>query len=425
MPSLELKFLTEDTRLVELARLYWELDREGKTFPHQLKYLALGFSVPANKILGTVLETCEAFSPEIACETCGRSRSYRSRSDYSEARRHYKRYGSWQCWDCYLEEERKRREEERRRREQAEQQELTLGRHRKELIRKAYRRDEGRDYLLPAELSLTSAVYLFSGMKAGGSVRPHRPRSLWEPPTVGFEESDVFSPRIIRDISPTKAFDEEILDRLRARGLVAVSPESEPEAFEFYDDSIVGFDTEKVQWQILPDVPADERPSFVNQVEERLGRREYKNWHDEWPQLWKKIAVAECLQFLVHTLNDCGYSYTPDAEASDLFGSLTDNYSLAQMFRQIDKATKDFADFARQQRWPIRAGRAVEQVRSNVEYYCSQGWEIFAFSYRPACPVRSVISDVFFDTVLGLGEDYFFKAPKDVDPLKIKDEEKV
>jgi hypothetical protein len=260
-------------------------------------------------------------------------------------------------------------------------------------------------------------------MKSVGPVRT-RPHSFWEPISEGVEEPDVLSPRIIRKISPTKAFDEEILDRLKARGLVAVSPETEPEAFEFYDDSIVGYDSEKVLWQILPDVPAEERPSFVRQVEERLGRREHKNWHEEWPRLWKKIAVAECIQFLVCTLDDCGYSYTPDSEASDLFGSLIDNYSLAQVFRQIDKATRDFADFARQQRWPMRAGRAVGQLRGNVEYYRSRGWEIFAFCYRPMSPARSPISKIFFDTVLGIGEDYFFKAPQDVGLPEIHTEEK-
>jgi hypothetical protein len=251
-------------------------------------------------------------------------------------------------------------------------------------------------------------------MKAGGSVRPHHPCGFWEPPTEITEEPDGFSPRIIKGVSPTKTFDEEILDRLKSRGLVAVSPESEPEAFEFYDDSIVGYDTERVVWQILPDVPAEERPSFVHQVEERLGHHEHKNWYDEWPKLWKKIAVAESLQFLVYTLNDCGYSYNPDAEASDLFGSLIDNFSLAQVFRQIDKATRDFADFARQQRWPMRADRAVGQLRGNVEYYRSQGWEIYAFCYRPMSPTRSAISKVFFDTVLGVGEDYFFQTPNDM-----------
>lgn len=143
MPHLELKFLTEDARLVELARLYWELDEEEKRFPHQLKELAPRFSVPANKILDTVRESCVASSPTIACETCGNPRSYKSRSDYSEAQRHYGRYGSWKCWDCYREEERRRHEDERLRRELAEQQALTLRRHRKELIEKTYARPEG------------------------------------------------------------------------------------------------------------------------------------------------------------------------------------------------------------------------------------------------------------------------------------------
>lgn len=60
MLPLELKFLTEDPRLIELARLYWELDQEEKVFPHHLKGLAPRFAVPANKILKTVMQNCEA-----------------------------------------------------------------------------------------------------------------------------------------------------------------------------------------------------------------------------------------------------------------------------------------------------------------------------------------------------------------------------
>jgi hypothetical protein len=62
----------------------------------------------------------------------------------------------------------------------------------------------------------------------------------------------------------------------------------------------------------------------------------------------------------------------------------------------------------------MRAGRAVGQLRGNVEYYRSQGWEIYAFSYRPVSPARSAISKVFFDSALGVGEDYFFQTPKDM-----------
>jgi hypothetical protein len=370
MPSLELKYLTEDARLVELARLYWELDQGENRFSHQLKELVSRFFVPANKIPGAVREICEAFSPAIACETCGQARHYDSRSDYLEAQRYYRYYRSWQCRKCYLEEDRQLRELERAQRELAEQQALALSRHRRGLIEKTYVRQQGRDYLLPTELSLTSAVYLLSAMKAGGPVYPC---TFWGQFTTRSEEPDVSSPLIIKDISPTKAFDEEILDRLKARGLVAVSAASEPEAFDFHEDMIVGYDSGRVQWQILPDVPADERPSYIRRVEERLESRGHKTWHDEWPQLWKKIAAAECVQFLVCSLDKFGISYAPDVQATDLFGSLVDTYSLAQMFMQIDHATKRFADFARRQRWPMRVGRAVEQVRSNVEYYRSQG----------------------------------------------------
>lgn len=413
MTPLALKFLMEDAHLTELARLYWELDQEEKAFPHYVKGLASKFSIPASRVLKTVQQTCEASSPAIACETCERPQLYRSRSDFLYEQRHYRRYGRWRCWDCICGEERRWREEERMRRALAEQQALALRRHQKELVEKAYARQEDRDYLLPTELSLTTAVYLLSSIKTGGPVCP--------PDTfeVGAELSDrpgFSSPWVIRDISPTKAFDEEILERLKSRGLIAISPASEPEAFDFEQDTIVGYEAGKVFWEVLPNVPSEECLPFIRQVEDNVRRREYKAWHEEWPSLWKRIAASECIQFLVHSLERYDYTYIPNLQATELFNDLVENYSVAQVFKLTDKATKDFVDFARQQKWPMRPSRVVDKIRSNEAYYRSQGWSIFSFQRRPACPLQSVISRIFFDTVLGIGDDGFFEAPKDIDP---------
>lgn len=418
MPPLELKFLTEDAHLIELTRLYWELDQEEKGFPHQIKELVSKFSVPANKILKTVQQNCEASSPAIACEECGCARRYGSRNAYLEAQRHYRRYGRWRCWKCYSEEERRGREEERQRQEVAKEQALALRMHGKELVENAYARREARDYLLPTELSLTSAIYLISSMKAGGPVYP---LDVLESGAGHNVEPDIFSPWIIKNISPTKSFDEEILDRLHSRHLIAISPKSEPEAFDFNEDLIVGYNSDKVLWDLLPDVPTDERHSYIRQVEDRLKRREHKSWREEWPSVWRKIAVAECIQFLVYSIERYNFSYTPDEQATVLFNPLVDNYSVAQVFKLIDKATKDFADFARQQRWQMKASRVVEKIQKNEAYYRSQGWTIFSFSNRPAFLPQSVISRIFFDTVLRVGDDGFLKAPKDIDPSKIEE----
>lgn len=185
MPPLALKFLSEDAHLTELARLYWELDQEEKAFTNQVKGLASRFSVPANQVLKTVLESCEASSPVIVCETCGRPQQYKSRNDFLDGQRHYRRYGSWRCWDCICEEERRRREEERVRRALAEQQALALRRRQKELVEKTYARQEARNYLLPTELSLTTAIYLLGGIRAGGLVcRPLQRRPAYPPQSV-------------------------------------------------------------------------------------------------------------------------------------------------------------------------------------------------------------------------------------------------
>lgn len=112
-----------------------------------------------------------------------------------------------------------------------------------ELIEKAYTRQEAWDYLLPTEVSFTSAIYLLSCIQAGGPVC-----TFGIPESSGDRcgEPDILSPRIIKNISPTKAFDEELLDRLKSRGLIAISPASQTEAFEFYEEQIVEYDSQKV-----------------------------------------------------------------------------------------------------------------------------------------------------------------------------------
>ena len=64
----------------------------------------------------------------------------------------------------------------------------------------------------------------------------------------------------------------------------------------------------------------------------------------------------------------------------------------------------------------------VKKVRDNEAFYRSQGWPIYSFNYRPVYPARSVIGRIFFDDVLGISEDYFFKAPKDVEMRKTDEE---
>lgn len=93
MLPLALKFLTDDAHLTELARLYCELDQEENIFPLQMKVFASMFSVPANQVLKTVLESWEASSVLIACETCWLPQQYRSANGGMPAEPHHKDEG--------------------------------------------------------------------------------------------------------------------------------------------------------------------------------------------------------------------------------------------------------------------------------------------------------------------------------------------
>jgi hypothetical protein len=410
MEPFELQFSTEDLRLIEMARLYWELRAgEEKVFEHRLKDIAARFGEKDADVRKLVKENCRALSAKWVCGECGAHKSYVSRNDYVSdvSGRWYFPWAAageegfrWLCSECSRRLERARREEERREQELVNRQHLEALRRRREVIAATFHKALRRE-VSQADLSLTSAVYLLCLARGGAD--------------ENYERIDpVYS---IDNLTPTGGFDVELVKHLERDELIAVDPDSLPGAFEFDGDELVDYNPASVSWLILPGVAAESRFRLFGRLHEIFAARDWPpSWANEWAPLWRRIAVEECVQFLSHLLRKNRLDFTPGAKTRDFLTGVIDEYSAAQVHYLLWKVTeKAAADLWRGRVTEEQAAeRLIHSIEARLETSRSRGWEVYSFERSAYCP-RSLVSKVFFDTVLGIGEKGFMSRPADHD----------
>ena len=409
MAPLELQFSTEEPRLIEMARLYWKLRAgEEKVFEHTLKDIAARFGETEAGVRKLVRESCRALSTKWVCGECGAHKSYVSRNDYTGDVSGRWRFpwvvgeeGSrWLCPECSRRLEKLRREEERREQELVNRQHLEAFRRRREVIAAKFHKSPRKE-VGPADLSLAGAVYLLCLARGGADENYER----------------VYPAHSIDNLTPTRTFDVELVTQLERDELIAVDPDSLPGAFEFDGDELVDYNPVSVSWLILPGVSTEDRVGLFGRLNEVFAARDWPpSWAGEWVPLWRRIAVEECVQFLSQLLRRNKLDFTPGAKTRDFLTGIMDGYSAGQVHYLLWKVTeKAAADLWRGRVTEEQvAERLVHSVEARLETSRSKGWEVYSFERSAYCP-RSVISKVFFDTLLGIGEKGFTSRPADHD----------
>lgn len=410
MELFELQFSTEDPRLIEMSRLYWELRAgEEKVFEHRLKDIAARFGEKDTDVRALVKVHCRALSTKWICNECGIPKSYVSRNEYKSDNSHRGHIfwttleegtSSWQCPACSLRAERARREEERREQELVNLRHLETLRRRREVIEATFHKTLRRE-ISPAGLSLTDAVYLLSLIKGGGNEN-----YTWIEPIHSIE-----------NLTPTRNFDAETVGLLEHDDLIAVDPDSLQSAFDFKGDEIIDYNPLSVSWLLLPGVAAESRVRVVSQLNEMFAARNWLSWwKGEWPAIWRRIAVEESIQYLSYLLERNKLDFSPGAKTREFLLKIVDEYSVAQIYYLFWKVTeKAAADLWRGSVTEEAATeRLIHNLEARLETSRSKGWEVYSFERSVYCP-RSIISRVFFDTVLGIGEKGFTTRPVDHD----------
>jgi hypothetical protein len=70
-----------------------------------------------------------------------------------------------------------------------------------------------------------------------------------------------------------------------------------------------------------------------------------EEWYQESYELWKRVALKECVEYLIFVLNEHHFEFRPGEKTKQYLGHALDNFSTAQVFNTIWRAAKDAAAY--------------------------------------------------------------------------------
>lgn len=387
MSFIELEILATEQRLVDLCKKYWELDSD-ETFIVSVSALAREFDVQSNKLSKLVSENCHAYSTQIKCKRCGSKYIFENRSDFQRRNASYNQ--NWLCDKCRAEENAKLVAERAK-----------LDEARRIAVKETYQLSKTRQQIEIEELSFEHAVCLLSFVRAGVNEDLTSVKPINLLPASG-------------PFAPTKELHYDTLKMLYQNRLIYVHPDSPLEAFIFDENNktvISQFYLDDVMWALPYGKRSSKSEHLIEDLENVFLNMNWPNhWFEERIPFWQKISLHECLQYLMFSLDQHGFKFTPGEKTNLVFNNLLEDHSVAQAYNFIWRAARDAAAFYMRENVPKQhaANTVVGSIQRQVERSRAEGWEVKGFRRDFRCP-QSIISRVLHDTVLHIGEDGFTK----------------
>lgn len=356
-------------------RLYWELNEAGK-FAHKAPAIAEQMGLNGSSTLLQLVNThSETWSPQITCPVCKSPLVIANRSTFNEFKRNP---GGYTCSECHA----LRVEAAAKAKAEAEVNLRAQVDDHLADMRAAMPEFE------PEQLNLRAAVCLLSLVRGG----------MDEAYTVIDSVVNFTTP-----LAPTPDLTVSILKF--SYGLLIVPSPQNPLSVYFFDDGILDKGSLKIEstlWSFGPrDTPA-KALAFMKELERRFTAMDWpEHWLEQSQPLWREVAAHECIEYLLEQAQEHGIHGVPGEKTTEVFMTLLDTFSTAQIYNHIWGAVRNTAAFVAR----TRAGQKhawnylVAAVASRGERARLEGWDVKPYRRSRNHP-QSVISQVLFNTVL-------------------------
>jgi hypothetical protein len=215
-----------------------------------------------------------------------------------------------------------------------------------------------------------------------------------------------------RPVSPTGTLDKEIYEELMNNRIIRISPQTCLDDLELIkDDTNIDFDWFKVSFSL------NVKPSDGDQLKmiDSLINPAQQNGNnsEEVCALWKKIALNECIEYLLIKMNDSGFDFNPGEKTYSVFENLLTYFSTSQIYKVIWSSIKSSVNFLKKEN--ISKNRAANSVITNCDNYgkkaIEEKWHVPAFDREKKIP-QTALSKHFYDKILGIGDKGFHQVPR-------------
>lgn len=201
-------------------------------------------------------------------------------------------------------------------------------------------------------------------------------------------------------LAATSELQERIYTSLIKNKIIIVSATSRLDAFDIESKSFPKkYDREKVCYK-LNLVQTDD----IFRCIRKYLNLNCNNDDPEIVQLWKEIALGECIAYLKYRLKKAGFQFQAGGKTKEVFQKLLQNFSVSQIYYIIWCKVSDAS------RWYLEGGVSRQRAANSVICACERyGENALCYErelpqyHRPSdCP-RSVLTRFFYYDVLKLG----------------------
>lgn len=216
---------------------------------------------------------------------------------------------------------------------------------------------------------------------------------------------------------PTLSYSLEVLKDLWEKKLIVIHPESDPDCFENINAETGNFNYNPygVKWALnvkVKDAPFETAAQALIMPENIIE-----------PELsyifWKKVALLEAIEYFSYSMTSVlGVEYSAGDKTVTVLSDMLNHFSVSQIYSIIYRSVNNALRFKveRSVSKIYAANTVIGNAQSFAERAKIKNWEIQHYSRLKELP-ESALSRFFFERVLKIGSDGFFKTPRIIEQV--------
>lgn len=220
-----------------------------------------------------------------------------------------------------------------------------------------------------------------------------------------------------RELAPTIGYIKEILSYLIGRGVVSVDSNSSIDAFlDSNEEKDIEFPNvyyiTMVKYRI--NIVGDEE--IKNILSKIINPKSFSDADKEDAlNIWKEIALEECIEYFEYQMKSVRFDFNIGEKTIAIFKDLLENFSVSQIYGIIYKSVANATKYYQES--SVSKKQAANSVIGGCQRYAERAminnWELAKYSRIKELP-QSMISEFFFDRVIGVGSLGFNMPPSEL-----------
>ncbi|WP_294367827.1 hypothetical protein [uncultured Clostridium sp.] len=220
-----------------------------------------------------------------------------------------------------------------------------------------------------------------------------------------------------RELAPTIGYIKEILSYLIGRGVVSVDSNSSIDAFlDSNEEKDIEFPNvyyiTMVKYRI--NIVGDE--DIKNILSKIINPKSFSDADKEDAlNIWKEIALEECIEYFEYQMKSVRFDFNIGEKTIAIFKDLLENFSVSQIYGIIYKSVANATKYYQES--SVSKKQAANSVIGGCQRYAERAminnWELAKYSRIKELP-QSMISEFFFDRVIGVGSLGFNMPPSEL-----------